>query len=118
MPASDAAETHRLKRGSDDMSSAGVINLLCECGTTLWCLGDTPDGQRPVAHVERLKREMSSGRHAYFICSDGPLAECPNCGALIELPDPQLMNWLPFVHPARFRQVLADLESRIPADVN
>lgn len=78
------------------MTSIGLIHMLCECEAELFYLGNTPDGTLPSTYIDRFLSQLSPGKYGVFSSADGNIGECPHCGLLIELPDPDLVDWLPF----------------------
>jgi hypothetical protein len=79
------------------MESVGMIHLSCDCGAQLFYLGNDSDGRPPYRLMERFRDHLGPGRYGIFSSANGPFGECPHCGILFELPDPSIVNWLPFM---------------------
>jgi hypothetical protein len=93
------------------MSSISFIHLHCDCEADLYYLADAPDDATPNGAIRELRRRFGRGRKVFLTSADYPIGKCSYCGLNIALPPPELMDWLPYVPPARFEGVVASLES-------
>ncbi len=93
------------------MTSVGLIHIRCICEAELLYLGNTPDGTLPTGYVDRCLSQLRPGRYGVFSSADGEVGECPHCGIQVELPDPRLIDWLPFADPATVSTIINILQS-------
>lgn len=91
------------------MVSVGLIHLSCYCGADLFYVGNTVEGEPPLEILERLEIQLGDGAFGFFSSANGEYGECPHCGLLFELPDPDLLDWLPFTDPKTFKSKIADM---------
>ena len=91
------------------MVSVGLIHLSCYCGADLFYVGNTVDGAPPIDMLERLESQLGEGNFGFFSSANGDYGECPYCGLLFELPDPELLNWLPFTDKATFASSIDEI---------
>ncbi len=92
------------------MVSVGLIHMSCYCGADLFYVGNTIDGESPTDIIERFESQLGSGSFGIFSSSNGEYGECPHCGLLFELPDPELLDWLPFTDSRTFAAKVAELK--------
>lgn len=91
------------------MTAVGMIHMGCLCGADLFYLGNTADGRAPLEYIDLVKARLGPGDFGFFSSASGPYGECPYCGTLFELPDPELLNWLPFTDRHRFAAMLDEI---------
>lgn len=99
--------------GVKQMTAVGMIHMGCFCGADLFYLGNTDDGQAPLEFIDSLKARLGPGHFGIFSSASGRYGECPFCGTLFELPDPELLDWLPFTDRHRFAAVLDEIAGRL-----
>ena len=92
------------------MKSVGLIQMACYCGADLFYLGNGLRGQDSDKFLQKLKHHFGKSEVGIFTSSSGKYGECPFCGLLYELPDPELMEWLPFIDPKSFITALSDMK--------
>jgi len=92
------------------MKTVGLIHIKCDCEAELFYLGNTPEGTLRNPYVDRFLSQLRPGRYGVFSSADGEVGECPHCGLLIELPDPELVDWLPYTDPGTFGSVVEMLQ--------
>ncbi len=91
------------------MVSIGMIHMECNCGAELFYLGNKIDGKPPLDLIDSFTSKLEPGDYGIFTSADGVYGECPHCGILIELPDPDLMDWLPFADEKRFEDLVTEV---------
>ena len=91
------------------MVSVGLIHMSCYCGADLFYVGNTVDGASPIDILERFEAHLGSGNFGFFSSANGDYGECPHCGLLFELPDPDMLDWLPFTDTRTFTENVAEL---------
>jgi hypothetical protein len=91
------------------MVSVGLIHMSCYCGADLFYVGNTVDGTPPLEILERFETQLGSGDFGLFSSANGDYGECPHCGLLFELPDPEMLSWLPFTDSRTFTDKVAQL---------
>jgi hypothetical protein len=91
------------------MISVGLIHLSCYCGADLFYVGNTVDGLPPIEIVERFEAKLGEGNFGFFSSACGEYGECPHCGLLFELPDPDVIDWLPFTDKLTFNTKVQEL---------
>ena len=92
------------------MVSVGLIHLSCYCGADLFYVGNTADGAPPLEILDRLESQLGEGDFGFFSSANGTYGECPHCGLLFELPEPELLDWLPFTDKLTFNTKIEDLK--------
>ena len=92
------------------MESVGLIQMACYCGADLFYIGDGMPDQDSDKLVQKLKHHFGIVDIGIFTSSSGKYGECPFCGLLYELPDPELMEWLPFIDANSFFAALTDMK--------
>jgi len=92
------------------MTSIGMILLDCYCGADLYYVGDGDSGAPPVEVLQRFKSQLGQGDIGFFTSADGKYGECPFCGLVYELPDPELLEWLPFMDNNNFTSTLTEIQ--------
>lgn len=63
----------------------------------------------PVDVIEKLESRFGDGDYGFFSSANGEYGECPHCGLLFELPDPEVVNWLPFTDKVTFTSTVEEL---------
>ena len=91
----------------------GMIEMACDCGAQLFYLGNAADGAPPLSMMKRFSQLLTNERVGFFTSADGIYADCPFCSCTYELPDPELMEWLPFMDPVAFQQTLGQLQVKV-----
>jgi hypothetical protein len=91
------------------MVSVGLIHLSCYCGADLFYVGNTADGAPPIEVMERLESKLGEGNFGFFSSANGSYGECPHCGLLFELPEPELLDWLPFTDRVTFGTTIEEI---------
>ena len=91
------------------MVSLGLIHMSCYCGADLFYVGNTVDGAPPLDLLERFEAQLGTGEFGFFSSANGEFGECPHCGLLFELPDPTVLDWLPFTDQLTFTNKVAEL---------
>lgn len=91
------------------MVSVGLIHMSCYCGADLFYVGNTVDGAPPIDILERFEAQLGSGNFGFFSSANGDYGECPHCGLLFDLPDPDMLDWLPFTDTRTFNEKVAEL---------
>lgn len=91
------------------MVSVGLIHLSCYCGADLFYVGNKADGEPPIDILERLESQLGDGDFGFFCSADGDYGECPHCELLFELPDPEVLDWLPFTDKVTFDSQVEEL---------
>lgn len=89
------------------MTSVGMIHLACYCGAELFYLGRKPKNLTHSDIIANLKEKLGPGDFGLLTPAEDLHGECPYCGLVYELPDPGLMEQLPFVDKGRFRSALS-----------
>lgn len=84
------------------MVSVGLIHLSCYCGADLFYVGNKANDEPPFDILERLESQLGDGDFGFFSSANGEYGECPHCGLLFELPDPEVLDWLPFTDRVTF----------------
>ncbi len=107
-----------LKIGENKMATIGMIRLACFCGADLFYVGTEVNNKDFTALVEQIKKQLKPGDYGFFSRADGQYGECPYCGLSYELPDPELMDWLPFVDKDRFDSSVDDIRKSSNANTN
>jgi hypothetical protein len=93
------------------MATVGMIQMACYCGAKLFYIGNTAKNQPPLDIIEKLKAKVNSGDIGFFSSADGSYGDCPFCGLTYELPDPELMDWLPYLDPDQFTSTINNIQS-------
>jgi len=93
-------------------NAVGMLHMSCYCGADLIYVGDSADGQSPETTIELLKYKLGKGAFGFFSSLNGESGECPFCGLLYELPEPAMVDWLPFVDKSRFDSFAAELRGK------
>lgn len=93
------------------MATVGMIQMACYCGAKLFYIGNTAKNQPPLDIIEKLKAKANSGDTGYFSSADGSYGDCPFCGLTYELPDPELMDWLPYLDADQFTSTINNIQS-------
>jgi hypothetical protein len=83
--------------------------MSCYCGADLIYIGNTIDGESPIDIMERFESQLNSGNFGFFSSANGEFGECPHCGILFELPDPELLDWLPFTDAKTFSAKISEM---------
>ena len=91
------------------MVSVGLIHISCYCDADLFYVGNTIEGEPPVKIIERFESQLGEGNFGFFCSANGDYGECPHCGLLFELPDPELLDWLPFTDESTFSVKIEEL---------
>ncbi len=76
------------------MIESGFIHFDCFCGADLYYLVCQPGGENQRAAKDALANLIQHPHFAIFTKTDGSRGDCPHCGALIELPDPEIVEFL------------------------
>jgi hypothetical protein len=97
--------------GVNMMTSVGMIQMDCYCGAELFYIGDNSAGHSPTNLIEKLKIKFGSGNIGFFSSVDGKYGDCPYCGLTYELPEPELLGWLPYVDRDGFASMVAAIQS-------
>ena len=84
------------------MATIGMIRLACFCGADLFYVGTEAESIPFSDLIKQIKKQLEPGDYGFFSSADGKYGECPYCGLSYELPEPELMDWLPFVDRDRF----------------
>lgn len=92
------------------MKSIGMIHLACYCGAELIYVGNNSIGQPPLQLIQILKEKLSSTNVAFFSSADGLHADCPFCGLNYELPEPELLDRLPYLDQDQFSYELSEMK--------
>ncbi len=92
------------------MTPVGMILIDCYCGAELYYVGDNADGQSPERIIGQLKIQLGSENIGFFSSADGDYGECPYCGLSYELPNPEIMDWLPFMDSENFSSALTEMQ--------
>ena len=92
------------------MTSVGMILMECYCGAELYFVGDNAAGQPPQKIIDKLKGQLGSENIGFFSSANGKYGECPYCGLVYELPDPEMMDWLPFMDVENFSSALTEMQ--------
>ena len=92
------------------MTSVGMIHMACYCGADLYYVGNNGGDQSPAKIIEQLKSKMGPGNIGFFSSADGECGECPYCGLYYELPDPEILDWLPFMDKENFTSAVTEMQ--------
>lgn len=92
------------------MATVGMIEMACYCGARLFYVGNQGTNQPPLDIIEKLKAKVNSGDIGYFSSADGSHGDCPFCGLTYELPDPEIMDWLPYLDKEQFTSTINDIQ--------
>jgi hypothetical protein len=92
------------------MTSVGMILMDCYCGAELYYVGDNSEGRSPEKIIGQLKNQLGSANIGFFSSVNGEYGECPYCGLVYELPNSELMNWLPFMDTENFSSALTEMQ--------
>lgn len=95
------------------MASVGMIHLACYCGAELFYLGEKPGDVTNGDILDILEERFGPGDVGVLTPAEDLHGECPYCGLIYELPDPHLLNQLPYVERSRFRSALSQFRQRI-----
>lgn len=93
----------------NDINPVGMIHLACYCGADLFYLGNSKNGPPTAELLQNLSRRLGSGDYGFFSSADGRFGSCPHCGLLFELPDPELLSWLPFLDENSFEAMITKI---------
>jgi len=93
----------------NEMGSIGLIHLSCYCGADLFYVGNSVDDVPPIDILERFEAQLGEGNFGFFCSANGKYGECPHCGLLFELPDPDVLDWLPFTDSLTFNSRVEEL---------
>jgi len=91
------------------MTSVGMIHIACYCGAELFYLGNRAAGNPPTEVIQKLKTKLGSDTIGFFSSADGDYGDCPYCGLTYELPDPELLDWLPYLEKDQFTSQVNDI---------
>ncbi len=106
------------------MASVGMIHLACYCGAELFYLGETPDNLTNHQIIEILHERLGPGDFGILTPAEDLRGECPYCGLIYELPEPRLLQQLPYGEHNRVRSALSSYQetrsgtSEMGADAN
>ncbi len=92
------------------MASMGIIHMACYCGAELFYVGNTEAEVPQEDVIEQLRSKVGADDIGIFSSADGEYGECPYCGLSYELPDPELLDWLPYLDRDRFSSLLEDIK--------
>ena len=99
--------------------STGMIHIACYCGAALFCIGDTPSGQPIEDIIEQLKKKLGPGDIGFFTSANGQYGDCPYCGLTYELPEPEMLDWLPYMDSDRISSAIKEMRSaKINRNIN
>ena len=73
---------------------SGFIHFDCFCGADLYYLVCQPGSDDQKAAKNALARLIQHPHYAIYTDMDGVSGDCPHCGALVELPDPETVKFL------------------------
>lgn len=90
------------------MSAVGMIHLACYCGAELFILGESPGNLSNHDIVEILHEKLGPGDFGILRPADDLRGECPFCGLIYELPEPRLLQNLPYAEHGRVRSALSN----------
>lgn len=76
------------------MTESGFIHFDCFCGADLYYMVCQPDENNYKAAKDALVGLIKHPHYAIYTDMDGVSGDCPHCGALVELPDPETVNFL------------------------
>jgi hypothetical protein len=76
------------------MIMAGFIHFDCLCGFDVYFFGDLASGEVPVEAIDILRARLGNHRYAIFTSRDNPIVPCPCCESMIQLPSPQIAEYL------------------------
>lgn len=96
------------------MATIGLIRLACFCGADLFYVGSEAKNLEFSELIKQVKEQLEPGDYGFFSSADGKYGECPYCGLSYELPDPDVMDWLPFVDKERFTTSVEDIRKSNP----
>lgn len=77
-----------------DMNETGFIHFDCFCGADLYFLVSPPDTDGRSAAKDTLIQILEHPHYAIYSTLDGDSGDCPHCGALVELPDAETVDFL------------------------
>ena len=97
------------------MTAIGMIHMACYCGADLFYVGNAWDGKPPVDVINLFRAKLGHGEFGIFTSASGQYSQCPHCGLLYELPDPDLMDWLPFSDRETFSKTIAEMLENVLA---
>lgn len=100
------------------MTTIGMIRLACFCGADLFYVGTEAKSIAFSELIQQIKKQLEPGDYGFFSSADGKYGECPYCGLSYELPDPELMDWLPFVDQERFVSSVNDIRGSATTSTN
>jgi hypothetical protein len=95
-------------QGNNRMASVGMIHLACYCGAELFYLGEAPKSLTNRQIMELLHEKLGAGDFGILTPSDDLRGECPFCGLVYELPEPDLLKQLPYWEHGRVRSALSN----------
>jgi hypothetical protein len=107
-----------LSVGDYKMATIGMIRLACFCGADLFYVGTEAENIAFSELVEQIKKQLEPGDYGFFSSADGTYGECPYCGLSYELPDPETMDWLPFVDREYFASSVDDIRNSATTNSN
>ena len=90
----------------------GLIHFSCYCGADLFYLGNDVDGKPSIKAAEQFQSKLGPGNYGFFTSANGQLGECPHCDLIFELPDPDTLDWLPFVGQEKFLDAISSMLGR------
>ncbi|UCG24055.1 MAG: hypothetical protein JSW55_18300 [Chloroflexota bacterium] len=90
-----------------------MIHLACYCGAQLIYLGEEPENLAETDVLAKLKERLGPGDFGILVPAEDGLGACPFCGLLYELPDPSLMEQLPYADRQQFRSALTRFRQTI-----
>lgn len=100
------------------MTTVGMIRLACFCGADLFYVGRSPKGLPISEVIQQLKEHLGPGDYGFFSKDDGKYGLCPFCGLSYELPDPDIMEWLPFLDKDQFETTVDELRQTTKSNAN
>jgi hypothetical protein len=99
------------------MTGSGFIHFDCYCGADLYYMVSQPDDDKQKSAKKALSSLINHPHFAIYTDLDGISGDCPHCGALVELPDPETVNFLRHLSWTRLeRESIGGISSDITRD--
>jgi len=96
------------------MAAVGMVQMSCFCGLDIFYIGNSAEGDLPLEAIELFRKRLGDRGYAIFTSEDGAQGICPKCQTVYDLPDPETMEWLPFLDDEKFAEALEQIKQESP----
>jgi hypothetical protein len=90
-----------------------MLELGCDCGARLFVFGDDDQGAPPWGMMDQFRDRLDGETVVFFSSADGEYGHCVHCDTTIELPPPEVMQWLPYMDQESFHQALTYMQMEV-----